>query len=378
MTSHKMIEARVLNGEPLSISGQQSIAMSMVAITQNLSLYPDCSGVLIAANAILTAAHCVMLEGQVVENQYALLGPQFIADLNKDSSIFKNAIPFKKVIIHDQFIYPNTYADLAIVILEKDVPGEYIPAKIYTGVELDDYLPLVVAGASITNESSINDSTEQMLNEFYNFSEFQFDSNFFREDKFLGGNILFRQVSSMPFKIENSPDSLTTISNLGNTTKGDSGGGLYIQLNGEYYLAGIHSSAYGPNNKFWSHVAHSTKLKSHKDWIVKNLLENNIQLPTFISIESQEELEQAIDKKVLECNYLNLKLYDFHRTSFEVISSAPKENRCELIQEFYHALESGIEACHQSCPDSGATKGYCTFYERGRNKLTYTFTNCDF
>ncbi|WP_141733392.1 S1 family peptidase [Oligoflexus tunisiensis] len=159
-----------------------------------------CTGTIIAKDLILTAAHCY---DNSVQGGYVLFGIQFNGRDRKIINIEKATV---------NRAYTDPHNDVAMLKLASDIPAGYKPAK------------LLPAGVSLTNGQTVRQAGYGSDNTPNSFGT-------------------LRTVDSR-YVGQGSRGSLSVRNGSTAACSGDSGGPLYVQQNGEWYVAGIASTAY--------------------------------------------------------------------------------------------------------------------------------------
>lgn len=246
--------------------------------------YGHCSGTLIAANKVLTAAHCFYLGGRnrlstkpLNANETSVI---FSQDIRKQSTAYsKNEIySVSRVAIHPGFSKYEDYRkaeeyDLAIITLSRPVNVNSrvfsITRNDYQMNELDS---AYVAGFGLTllkNKIAINPNTgEPIKDPITGYTQTQS----VRSEGF--GLLRYTAVN----RIAEANDRLLFFDSSGNegTCTGDSGGPTYTELDTadqQLEIVGVISGVEVTDNinKPCSGKIHVVKVFAHLDWIRKNL-----------------------------------------------------------------------------------------------------------
>lgn len=106
---------RIINGAPADIT-EYPFLVSIQEKYQG-SFYHRCGGTFLAANKILTAAHCVLAEDGTLFNTEDL---QVVSGLTRPDQSLSRVSQIRSLKVHPKFRYPP-YFDVAVITLEKEV-----------------------------------------------------------------------------------------------------------------------------------------------------------------------------------------------------------------------------------------------------------------
>lgn len=264
------INGSILNGD--TVDSSDPISERTVLIAQNfdfknsrLEYFGLCSGVIINANTIVTAAHCAenYKRSRVVTTQSAY------------SKITKKQIySIKDVIIHYRYLNPETGKvdlryDIALLILDQKIKGQAYNNFDHTSPTTQQYLE---------NEPS-NSVTAQIAG----FGKNRFNDSLVTDDEtplMPSNGILLKaqvQVNQGQFK---TPVITIEKNGLSGACTGDSGGPLFtVRKDNKMYLQGIAVAVVNSaktndknQNKICSQQSLYLNLDFCKDWISKKLM----------------------------------------------------------------------------------------------------------
>jgi len=209
-TWQRNFEALSGAGEIVGVSAEEPRHPEVVMVN---AVHCMCTGTLIRPDVVVTARHClydcrVRISPPLIEIKEIIIGPT-----SQSSTRFKVA----RVVQHDD---PNV--DLALLFLETPVPSDVAtPAKIATSQELRDARGAVIMGYGYNNEGR-SGTKMRGLTAFYD------------KDCRSGG---CRALEIMAY------------GSSSDTCYGDSGGPLFISVDGELKLIGATSRAISPRTR---------------------------------------------------------------------------------------------------------------------------------
>ncbi|KAJ1801740.1 hypothetical protein LPJ59_000031 [Coemansia sp. RSA 2399] len=215
-------EAKIAGGTIAGVSDFPFIAFvhGQVSDTEGSS----CTGSLIGPNVVLTAGHCVYTEAgaMYLTTQMSIAfthtRPTSLSDFNGPA--------VKEIIVNPDFNRATLSNDIALIILESNVPSSLAtPAKIYTG-SVNTSTSLIAAGFGITNPTDSSSVPTDLM-----------------EVNLVSGTTAYCQSIWSSF----NPAKLICTNGAGgkDTCSGDSGGPLATPINnsGGLAIAGITSFA---------------------------------------------------------------------------------------------------------------------------------------
>lgn len=213
------------------VSSSEPIAKTTVAFLPDGS--EGCSGVIIASDIIVTAAHCVE------DGVTSVMRVGFGLDLHKGITKLR----VKGFVAHPGFknIGNLVENDIALVRLAEALPAGYEAAPILPpSFEPKTQDTIVIAGYG-----------DAIANDYSSYGILRKGT-----EAFVSANVL-----------GNSAEFLTDGSGLNSTCGGDSGGPAYYYVNGIKYLYGVTSRGAGMCNA----ESIYTKVNAHADWIVRTI-----------------------------------------------------------------------------------------------------------
>lgn len=231
--SQKNLE--IVNGEIPDASQKDAVTLSTVAITSPRHIKKGqsfCTGTIIKENVIMTAAHCI---NETMLDQYIITFGRTVQEAysNQKTARIINAV------VHEDFYSANAGNDIALILIEKNIPEPYMVAPIFKS-EIKDSSIFKIAGFGITKYKNPSTETGTLRQ-----ATVYFDGPFNKNQIILKG--------------KNGED----------TCQGDSGGPAYIIEDGIHFVAGITSWGYGCGNK-----GYYTDVRLFNEWIDKTIFED--------------------------------------------------------------------------------------------------------
>ncbi len=191
--NHEDSQLDIVNGRLVTAQDNGPEKVSTVGLS-------GCTGTIIARDLILTAAHCYQ---NSVQGGYVLFGMNFSGRERKIVNIAGATV---------NRTYTGSHNDVALLKLASDIPAGYQPVKL---------LPVSIPLNSGDTVRQAGYGSDNSPNSF--------------------GTL--RTVESR-YQGRNRSGSLSVRNGTTAACSGDSGGPLYVQKNGEWYTAGITSTAY--------------------------------------------------------------------------------------------------------------------------------------
>lgn len=234
----ELLSANISGGNTVQPQDIDSNAVIMLVSGGQL-----CTAAAIDKRVLLTAAHCIAGNRS---NTYA----SFYASVSCESGYNKNKHikGIVETIVHEEFdssAKPDEMkADIALVILEEDIPAEYAVYNIADPAQLVDSSELYLYGYGRTGSNT-------------------------------GGAGILRRatIDRQHFEINFSKNKIKINQTAGSgICQGDSGGPALVKINGEYQILGVNSYVVGPENDICSKYSYQTLISTYKDWINYKLL----------------------------------------------------------------------------------------------------------
>jgi secreted trypsin-like serine protease len=256
----------IINGKTLKPNSR--IALSTVMIyTRGAGSGGDggtiCTGLLIAKDLVLTAAHCVRYEpGLSVEERrsktmvFASVDPVCAILGQKKMSI---AFEASEVVVHPSYSNERKVNDMALIFLSRQVEAPMRPMRIALepeAVAADS--AVFVAGYGRTSDVHEQDKSDAVLR-FTRLRPVEAAESFN-----LRGQMISNRFDGAFLLLRNDETSAGC--------SGDSGGPAMIQKNGLLTSVGVASFVY--NKDFGAFSCHSriayTRISAYKDWLISN------------------------------------------------------------------------------------------------------------
>ena len=199
------------------VNGQQTSDYESVGIVNN-----QCTGTVIAPNAVLTAAHCI---------------PQNPAEGGQTFEVGGRTYEAERVVVHPDY-NSNLDIDLAVMILKQNVVGVEPTAINRTTPEVGQVLTLVGFGATGTPQAGHD------------------------------GSFGVKNVGQTPIDevTETHVNWNFDNANEANTAPGDSGGPAFLDVNGELVVAGVTSGG-NQENAGLGDFSFDVRVDTFADWI---------------------------------------------------------------------------------------------------------------
>lgn len=207
----------------------------------------DCTGTLIAPDVVVTAAHCITDYdfGDPLPAEYLLV---ISGQLEAISPLPASTYRVSQVIAHESYdpwtpVEPDQYGlarwyDIGLLVLTEPVDGA-TPAPIPSVEEFDQWVfqgtELIIEGYGVTDE--------------------------WAED----GGVLY--VAETPYQRRNDSELVAGAAGYPDTCFGDSGGPLYLPIEGGWALLGVTSRAAGPDLSSCGSGGVYTWTSAYREWI---------------------------------------------------------------------------------------------------------------
>lgn len=217
-------------------------AKAVMMLVSNAQL---CTAAAIGKKILLTAAHCIAGNKS---NTYVA----FYSSVSCESGYNKNKhiMRIAGTIVHEDYNGDTTAkaedlrADIALVILEEEIPAGYAIYKIADPDKISSTADMYLYGygRSGSNEGGVGMLRKTMLNH-----------------------------SLYKFKMADKKVEINQTGGSG-ICQGDSGGPSLVNVEGELQVLGVNSYVVGPKGNACSEYGYQTLVSSYKDWIDYKLL----------------------------------------------------------------------------------------------------------
>jgi secreted trypsin-like serine protease len=219
---------RIVEGKIPGEDQIDAVTLSTIAITNEKMLSENktfCTGTIIRKNVVMTAAHCV---NEKKADEYFIVFGRTVSQAKKAGNIYK----VLKVKVHKRYISSTLGKDIALILLENNIPQGFEPTPTYGG-EINRGDTFRISGFGVTGFG--NPSTE---------------TGTLRQATVYLQKIYLR--NQLVLKGKNGED----------TCQGDSGGPAYIVVDDKMFVAGITSWGRSCGIK-----GYYTDVRLYSDWI---------------------------------------------------------------------------------------------------------------
>jgi hypothetical protein len=191
------------------IAPSDSVAASTVFVLAQGNGYSfTCSGVIVANDAVLTAAHCLDL----VSSQGVAVGIAFTTNVYGSGYRVTKVPIFKQ---HENYVPHRHFAggssDIAILNFDGGLPEGYKPVRLWNDARIPTNARTLVAGYGVQDENKVSETA----------------------------GVLKKGGSSLAVRDLNATESEMGVNPSFSPVEGDSGGPLYIERAGELFLFGL-------------------------------------------------------------------------------------------------------------------------------------------
>lgn len=226
------------------VSADHLLAKKVVLIlgTTQMGGRGYCTGIVIDKDVILTAAHCI---NPAIVKYYVIphidMSPESGYDRVRDS------ILVTKWITHEDYVDEGNkqFNDVALLKLERPVPGDYEPIPLYDGKAKLSSQEVTLAGYGRTSETS-------------------------RDSSYLRFTTKSIKDVLVNYKGEKGAMYLTN-GDVKGACEGDSGGPVFYEVNKQVQLAAVISTTFGPDAMTFCHgIVKAMYVPDFIPWIEKN------------------------------------------------------------------------------------------------------------
>jgi V8-like Glu-specific endopeptidase len=275
-THNQIINSSIISGK--EVNSSDPISASVVGVF-NKKLNSICTGSIIAANIIMTAAHCVpdrasdvkIIFSTNIDETMNAREPDILQEFVLPATDFKVGPTWNA---KNETIEVDT-GDIALIKFKGNIPTGYKPATLLTDtseLKIGNMVTVAGFGVDFVEMEEINPKTYRKL-----------DQALEDGDVVCNGNGQGKSGYGTCYKIDRSGDGLlrTTSAPISfvheteirlnekksGTCNGDSGGPAYILKNGEYYLFGVTSRG----SELCNEVGVYTNALYYKAWIEETI-----------------------------------------------------------------------------------------------------------
>jgi secreted trypsin-like serine protease len=210
-----VIDGSVINSvselESPSVVGLVSFYGEGSAVNPGKDRADYCTGTLVARDVILTAAHCLGLRGKMAKKTVAFFSLNLLTPVKEQADYIVQAVPYPGT----DFSKDRIANDLALLLLKHPAPANYQVAKILPL----SLFPKIGTSVEVVGYGSSDRKTYD-------------GSGILRRGRV---DLQFAQTDQHKFVLDSREQGICS---------GDSGGPVYIQMQGQIYLLGVTSSSY--------------------------------------------------------------------------------------------------------------------------------------
>lgn len=238
---NKLLNNRIVGGS--EVTPEDPLAKQAVLIlTEKPGKTSSCTAVPMSENILMTAAHCV------ADAEPAKIKAVFKSEENCHSgSEEKVYVAATRIAVHPDYDRtPQSKADLALIKLSKNIPGDFRTASLYDGKSTLSDDQVVMLGFGITGE----DKQDSMI--------LRTTKKSFKTDAFVKGPLIgFNQTGKS-----------------GGYCRGDSGAPIFITSGGMLKVIGVNSFNVGKEKNRECHTASFGMYTPYfKNWILTQAVE---------------------------------------------------------------------------------------------------------
>jgi len=228
--------SEIVNGSTVAIQDPDS-KRAVLLIIRSGDTIKGCTGSVISNRIILTAAHCV--EGANKDAINVVFHPDMSCQSGYNTSKTISSVDYIK---HENYSTEvSGENDLALIKLASPVPGNYHPQALFDGKSTPSSDDVLMIGYGVTDSDKEDSLTLRKVTKSY-----------LKNTVISGQGITFVQLTS-------------------GVCSGDSGGPLYVQVNGQYKIIGVNSIVMGPEYAPCRYLSQGMYIPHFTDWIEKNI-----------------------------------------------------------------------------------------------------------